>query len=66
MADAETRRMVTLPRSEVEKFERAYGENRLSWVLSLMLAEFNKAHFIKPDDYAAIAAKNLVDKIEDV
>lgn len=58
--------MVGLPRSEVEKFERAYGENRLSWVLSILLIEFNNAHALKPDDYAAIAARALVDKIEDV
>lgn len=65
MAESEVRRMVALPRSVVEKFEAAYGEGRLSWGLSLLLDEFMKCHTLHPDDYAAIAAHALRNKIED-
>lgn len=65
MPSEEVRRMIGLPRSEVEKFESRYGEGRLSWILTLLLAEFNLVGTLTPNDYAHLAARILQTKIDD-
>ena len=57
--------MVLLNSEDVEWFGTAYAGAHLSWVLTMLLGEFRKAHNLTPVDYAAIAAKNLQKNIED-
>lgn len=69
MAQAKiVRKTVELPEEHVKWFYDTYGEigikPSLSWVLSLMLEEFRKAHTHSPAELAAIGAAALKDLID--
>lgn len=59
------RRMVGLNSDDVEWYERTYGEDRLSWVLAMLLQKFREAHQHTPEFYAQIGAEELKHDIED-
>lgn len=59
------RKMIQLSTANVDWFERTYGGATLSWVLDELLGEFRVAHTHTPQEYAAIAAEALQEKIED-
>ena len=57
--------MVSLPSETVAWFEETYQGASLSWVLGLLLSEFQRVHSLTPSDYAALGAAALKRKIED-
>lgn len=59
------RRMVGLNSDDVDWYERTYGEDRLSWVLAMLLQKFREAHQHTPEFYADLAAKTLKEEIEE-
>lgn len=59
------RRMVGLNSDDVEWYEATYGEDRLSWVLAMLLQSFRDAHKETPLFYSDLAAKKLKVEIED-
>lgn len=59
------RKTVTLPSDDVEWFGRTYGDATLSWAMTMMLHEFRQAHEKTPQEYAAIAARELKEDIEE-
>lgn len=63
--EATVRKMVELNSEDVSWFNTAYQGAHLSWVLSMLMGEFRKAHSLTPADYAAIGAKQLQGQIAD-
>lgn len=68
MAKATVRRNVELNEDDVKWFYETYSgltnAASLSWVLSLMLSEFRKAHDKTPAELAAIGAQELKKLLE--
>lgn len=66
MSKITLRKTVGLSKSNIDWFEKTYGNDAsLSWVLDLLFSEFREAHVHTPQEYVEIAAKNLRRKIED-
>ena len=65
MSSPTVQKMVTLNSEDVEWLGVAYSGAHLSWILTMLLSEFRKAHSLEPVDYAVIGAKALQGKIED-
>jgi len=53
------RKMVELDREDVAWFDSTYPRGNYSWVLTVLLKEFRKAHKHTPADYAALGAAEL-------
>lgn len=53
------RRFVDLPVEDVQWYESAYKPGTLSWLFSMLLKEFKKAHTYTPEQLAAIGAEEV-------
>lgn len=55
---------VQLSEENVKTFEARYPKGSLSWILDMLLEKFNSVQQVSPEEYAALAAKELGEELD--
>lgn len=56
---SQARLSITVDKEDIEWFKSTYPADSQSWLFTMLLKEFKRAHNMTPSDYAAIGAREL-------